>query len=335
MKPIRQTLFLLLMCTLLAACAPATPNYIPIPPFELTATIPPSATPIAPPSAVPLRPTISIPTFTPNPSVTPILPTATATSTGVPKPSGFTPLFVQSRFDGTVFLLAGGVDDKDKWYSPSESVTALTNYINEGNSFDFYAPGQSRVMSVGQLNQTPMCVGTLTASAKLAVGGWVGVKRDWPVTFKSAQDLPVGTAEYVDVVNKWLIAQGLTAPEVKIQQVVRVDLEGDGPAEVLISAARFKETSGHMTELGDYSVVLLRKVAGNNVITIPLVSEVYLNPQADLTFPKTYSLVSVVDLNGDRIAEIVVDMAYWEGLGAMIFQVNQGKAIQVLKANCP
>jgi hypothetical protein len=335
MNPIRPAIFASLLCLLLAACIPMTQEYVPVPPFELTATALPSETPLALPTAVPLFPTITVPALTAAPSLTPILPSATPTATALPTPSGFTAIFVQSKFDGTVFLLVGGADDKRKWYGAGASIAELTNYLNAGSGFDFYGRGKSLITSGAQLSQSPTCVGTLKTASEISIEGRIGVKQHWPVTYRSAQVLPSDTAAYVDVVKQWLISQGLTAPEVKIQQVLRVDLEGDGPTEVLISAARFKEPTGHLSELGDYSVVLVRKVVGNNTVTIPLVSEVYLNAFAETTFPKTYGIFDVADLNGDKVSEIIVDMAYWEGLGAMVYNINGDKAAQVLKANCP
>jgi hypothetical protein len=312
-----------------------TQEYVPIPPFELTATARPSETPVASPSAVPLQPTITIPAYTAAPSVTPLFPSATPTATAVSAPEGFTAILVQSKFDGTVFLLVGGADDKRKWYGAGASITELTNYLNGGNGFDFFARGKSLVTGSAQLSQSPTCQGTLKAAAPIPVEGRIGVKQHWPVTYRSAQVLPNDTAVYVDAVKQWLTAQGLTAPEVKIQQVLRVDLEGDGQTEVLISAARFKESTGHLSELGDYSVVLARKTVGSSVVTIPLVSDVYLNAFAETTYPKTYNIFDVADLNGDKVSEIVIYMSYWEGLGALVYNVSGDKAVQVLKANCP
>ena len=104
--------------------------------------------------------------------------------------------------------------------------------------------------------------------------------------------------------------------------------------EVLLSATYFKDESRHMTETGDYSVVLLRKVSGNQVLTVPLISDYYVSSAPELSYPKTYTLAEAIDLNQDGNLEVVVDVSRWEGAGAIVFRVDGQNVREVLRAIC-
>ena len=132
----------------------------------------------------------------------------------------------------------------------------------------------------------------------------------------------------------WLVSQGVTGPDVSITRVVRVDIEGDGVDEVFINASRFLEETGHNTEMGDYSILLMRKVVGEVVVTVPVVADVYISPTAELSFPFTYLLVNFLDLNGDGFLEVIVDVSRWEGSGVMVYQVDGVNVTQALMSVC-
>ncbi len=112
-----------------------------------------------------------------------------------------------------------------------------------------------------------------------------------------------------------------------INQILRVDIEGDGTEEVLISASHFVETTGHSVAPGDYSVILMRKVVGNSVETIPLLADYYYE-QVENQFPLTYAAIFLADLNGDNHLEVLIGVERWEGNGVIVFTV-EGKNVQM------
>ncbi len=110
------------------------------------------------------------------------------------------------------------------------------------------------------------------------------------------------------MVASFLKGAGINKPEVKILQLLRVDLDGDGVEEVLISANSSDQQSMIMTK-GDFSVVLLRRVVGGASQTIPLVSEVETKvpkePRMDGKYHHTETVAAILDINGDGVMEVI------------------------------
>ena len=272
---------------------------------------------------------------------TPVLPTGvpeptpTQISSPVPTPLEFSPvLYRRSLFRFFEFQVIGGIQN-ERWLAAGE----VAEYIQPGQAFDVYAPdgfaGEASLVDYGFFIQPSRCGAYYVGSdLDLDVPGLVGVARGWNVTTRPSQDLPVDTLVYQGAVGDWLVSQGVTQPEVRITRVVRVDIEGDGVDEVFINASRFLEETGHNTEMGDYSILLMRKVVGDRVVTVPVVTDVYISPTAELTFPYTYLLVNFLDLNGDGFLEVFVDVSRWEGDGVMVYQVDGVNVTQALMSVC-
>jgi len=163
-------------------------------------------------------------------------------------------------------------------------------------------------------------------------GPAVGVTGNIDVTPRLAQEIPLDTAIYVDVLRDWLVGKGFPEPVVEISQILRVDIEGDGTDEVLISASHFVEPTGHDVEFGDYSLLLLRKVVGGSVETIPIVADYYYD--AAMQFPLTYALTFPADLDDDGVLEILVGVERWEGSGIIGFEFDGANAIPIFEFLC-
>ena len=262
-------------------------------------------------------------------------PTPTQIPSPVPTPLEFSPvLYRRSLFRFFEFQVIGGIQN-ERWLAAGE----VAEYIQPGQAFDVYAPdgfaGEASLVDYGFFIQPSRCGAYYVGSdLDLDVPGLVGVARGWNVTTRPSQDLPVDTLVYQGAVGDWLVSQGVTQPEVRITRVVRVDIEGDGVDEVFINASRFLEERGHNTEMGDYSILLMRKVVGDRVVTVPVVTDVYISPTAELTFPYTYLLVNLLDLNGDGFLEVIVDVSRWEGDGVMVYQVDGVNVTQALMSVC-
>ena len=84
----------------------------------------------------------------------------------------------------------------------------------------------------------------------------IGVSAPWNPMPRKAKLGDVNQEKYVSAVRDLLISKGIAKPKVKITQLLRVDLEGDGEDEVLISATNYvNEAELISAKAGDYSFV--------------------------------------------------------------------------------
>ncbi len=124
-----------------------------------------------------------------------------------------------------------------------------------------------------------------------------------------------------------LRGKGLTIKRVRLTQHLRIDLNGDGTEEVLLSA-HSRDAVGRepRVQRGDYALVALRFAAGGRVRTVPLVREV--NTRAiPFSAPNGYRILGCADINGDGRLEIALYSHYYEGDGIEIFTFD-GKAVR-------
>jgi len=149
---------------------------------------------------------------------------------------------------------------------------------------------------------------------------------------------------YIDAVRDFLKTKGIEQPKVKIDSILRIDLDGDGEEEVLISATNYFRKDDHVpmrSPAGSYSVVLLRRVVAGNVETQLVEGEflpkAYPTPtESDASFnaPNAYKVMGTFDLDGDGKLEIVVHSQYYEGEMTTIYKCDPKKADAVLSVGC-
>ena len=201
---------------------------------------------------------------------------------------------------------------------------------------------------------------TLTGKTGDAVGGQAAPNAEvcpdtWeqpmqPTTEKSAIALAVPwnpmprTAKasdktqelYVKAAYDFLVGKGIAKPVVKITQLLRIDLNGDGEDEVLLSATNYPGEDGespYHAEAGNYSFVLLRQVTDGKVQTKLIDGEFYPKASESQT-PYRYEVSGLLDLDGDGRLEIVIYSAYYEGATVTVWRFDAGKLHKVLEIGC-
>jgi hypothetical protein len=305
----KSIIFVLLF--VLSACSPKV-SFEVLTPEASTPTVAPSATPVV----EPIVQSVASPTFVPQ---------------AVAGPTDFSPvLYGGNRYDQTVFLLLGGVSNSE-WLTPDMSVT---RYGGEA-TYSLHSLTQASKYSLwGEMPEfSPTCkIYTVGTEARLDETGFVAVLDGWNIQKRPVSELSAEGEFYQQAVLDWLTTtEGMKEAEIGTLQVIRVDLEGDGTDEIFISATRL---DGQITKAGDYSIVLMRKVIENDIVTKLVAGEVYHSKDAELTFPRTYSLANFIDLNQDGVLEVVVGYLKWEGFGARVYQANGQDLRQVLQAGC-
>ena len=238
----------------------------------------------------------------------------------------FSPVF----YGSSSFLLLGGFKQDHGWVAAENAFA----YANNEAEYDFFNPRDSVKLRGSTLELSPTCRQYFMRSSVVLPESMVGVASGWVTGKRETRDLAPDDLAYAQAISEWFQSRGTPPGEIHITRILQADLEGDGIDEVLLSATYFKDPSGHLTETGDYSVVLMRKVLGNDVVTVPLISEYYVSGAPEVSYPKTYTLAEAIDLNRDGILEVVVDVSRWEGGGAIVFRVDGQNAREVLRAIC-
>ena len=93
--------------------------------------------------------------------------------------------------------------------------------------------------------------------------GVIAIAAPWNALPRKPQVTDPTQNVYVDAVRDFLKTKGIVQPKVKIDGILRVDLEGDGEDEVLISTTNYFSKDHRMpmrSPAGSYSMVLLRRV---------------------------------------------------------------------------
>ena len=166
----------------------------------------------------------------------------------------------------------------------------------------------------------------------------IAIAADWNPMPRAVKNSSTTQDVYVKAVRELLIAQGIAKPVVKITQHLRVDLEGDGQDEVLLSATHYPAAEGEGSAptsagAGNYSFSVLRRLVGGKVVTQILEGEFY-EKATEFSAPNVHSIGGVLDLNGDGKMEVILHSQYYEGGATTVWQVEEKEAKRVLEIAC-
>ena len=167
-------------------------------------------------------------------------------------------------------------------------------------------------------------------------GALIAVAASWNPLPRAPRLADTTQPVYITAVRDFLKGRGLREPEVKITKIVRVDLDGDGEDEVLISASNYGDDDEGVSAnapAGSYSIVLLRRTVSGKVETQLIAGEIY---PAKKTFsaPNTYSILALLDLDGDGKLEVILDSFYYEGGAATVYGFKGSKVQELLTVGC-
>jgi hypothetical protein len=240
---------------------------------------------------------------------------------------------------GSGYLFGASADGK--WMKAEEAAKALSH----DTTYRVYGLTQSFGEVKGSQpkpSEEEVCSDVLRVSLSPNPDkGAIALAAPWNALPRKPQVVDPTQKVYVDAARDFLKTKGIDKPKVKIENILRVDLDGDGEEEVLISATNYfqKEEGAPMrSPAGSYSMVLLRRVVAGKVETQLVEGEFY--PKAyvskDYSFnaPNAYKLIAALDLDGDGKMEIVVHSDYYEGEATTIYRCNPKKIEELLSVSC-
>jgi hypothetical protein len=243
---------------------------------------------------------------------------------------------IQPIVDAQYGYLLGG-SKNGRWIGDKETAKAI-----KGNeTYRVYGLSTRLGMTTGSDTRTDEapCSETHWVRLQKNFNGVLALGGNWNAAPRRTRVQNVNQRIYRNAVASYLRSHGLRNPKVVIAQLWRVDLEGDGREEVLLCATNYKgQKAGPMNisanaSAGDYSIVLLRKVTGSRVTTIPLAAEIYPRNKTFVA-PNEHRLAGVLDANGDGKMEIVLRSRYYEGDAVTLIEVNGTQTREVLSAGC-
>jgi hypothetical protein len=236
------------------------------------------------------------------------------------------------------YLFGATVDGK--WIKADEAAKSLpdeTTYRVYGltQAFGEAKAGKAKAEDVP-------CEQTLSVSlSPKPEKGVIAIAAQWNALPRIPQVTDPTQKTYVDAVREFLRTKEIDQPKVKIDNIVRVDLDGDGEDEVLISATNYFEKDDRVpmrSPAGSYSMVLLRRVVAGKVETHLVEGEfhpkAYVRKEDSFDAPNAYKVIATLDLNGDGKMEIVVGSNYYEGEEITIYRCDPKKVEALLSVSC-
>ena len=134
----------------------------------------------------------------------------------------------------------------------------------------------------------------------------IAIAAPWNALPRKPKVIDTTQKAYVEAVRDFLKTKGIQQPKVKIESILRADLDGDGEEEVLISATNYFSKDNHLpmrSPAGSYSMVLLRRMVAGKVETQLVEGEfhpkAYVRKGDSFDAPNAYKVIATLDLDGD------------------------------------
>lgn len=237
-----------------------------------------------------------------------------------------------------------GATADGKWMKAEEAAKAMSDEI----TYRIYGLTQSLGEAKGgkpKPSEEDVCKDVLAVSlSPKPEKGVIALAASWNALPRKPQVTDPTQKVYVDAVRDFLKTKRIDQPKVNIESILRVDLDGDGEEEALISATNYFSKDPRVpmrSPAGSYSMVLLRRVVAGKVETQLVEGEFYpkaypkaAQEEGRFNAPNAYKVIAVLDLDGDGKMEVVVASQYYEGGATTIYRCDPKKIEELLSVAC-
>lgn len=227
-----------------------------------------------------------------------------------------------------------GSPQKGKWLSAAETAKSLKG----GEKYRLYSAKESMGMVKGgkPKSESEPCPDVFVVPFKNAGDASLGIAADWNALPRTPAFTSTSQPAYLNATREFLQSRGIKNPEVKLTQVIRVDLEGDGTEEVLVSGTNYFSKDDSVPSgapVGGYSFVLLRREVKGAVKTSLVAGEFYPKSK-NFNAPASYKVLAMLDCDGDGTLEVIVQAGYYEGGWTTIYRCSPQKIVEVASVAC-
>jgi hypothetical protein len=238
--------------------------------------------------------------------------------------------------------LLGAISD-EKWIKADETA----KLIGDQTTYQVYGLTQALGEAKGaasKLEDVPCEKNWAVSLSPKLERGVIAIAAPWNALPRKPQVMDPTQDVYLKAVRDFLKTKGIEQPKAKIDYILRVDLDGDGEEEVLISATNYFSKDNNVparSPAGSYSMVLLRRIIAGKIKTQLVEGEFYpkaypepIGDDASFNAPNAYKVIAVLDLDGDGKLEIVVASNYYEGEATTIYRCESKKVEAMLSVSC-
>ena len=161
----------------------------------------------------------------------------------------------------------------------------------------------------------------------------VAVTADWSLQPRPVTAVGLDAAVYQEVGESLLADRaGIDPADGDVVQVIRVDLDGDGTEEVLVSFRHL--SASQFGETGDFSIVYARFVQPDGSVDDRIVWEHVVPDSPTSPAVGRASVAAVADLNGDGVMEVAIRSVFWEFAGIEIYEMNETGLVPIMSGGC-
>ena len=222
-----------------------------------------------------------------------------------------------------------------KWLEPTDS----TNAVKHGAKLPVYDVtgkiGTVETLKVDTDSEPCPDRPIVKLNPRKVKNGDVAFSASWNPLPRKIQSTDAKQPQHVDLVREFLRQRGLRDPIVHISQIVRVDLDGDGHDEFVISATHYKNGDEIPDESSPntYSFVAVERIIDGKPKAELVDGEFYPKAKADAA-PNRFEIAALLDLNGDGKIDIVLRSAYYEGDEISVYEDQPSHVKRVLSVGC-